>query len=263
MTDVNDQPDTNDVHTQTGGETLLAIEGISKQFGGLVAVDNVSFGVREGEVLGLIGPNGAGKTTLFNVINGFLAPDTGVIHLRDRDVTDTKPNTRSQYGLARTFQLVRSFDDMTVKENVMIGAFQNTRSHDDAAERASAELERLNMEEMAEADVTSLPVQARKRMELGRALATDPDVVLIDEIMAGLNEDEQQEMLRLLSQINDEGVTLILIEHIMSAIMSLSERIIVLNEGTIIANGDPEQVVSDEGVINAYLGKRWREADDE
>lgn len=252
---------TNEV--STGGETILSLSNITKTFGGLVAVDNVSFDVIRGEVVGLIGPNGAGKTTLFNVVNGFLEPDTGTVVLDGDDVTNEAPHVHTQQGMSRTFQLVKPFGRMTVMENVMVGAFFNTSDRSEAIALAETELERLDLSQLRDTEAREISVIEKKQMELARALATDPEILLLDEIMAGLNEQEIDRLLTLLNQINDDGVTIISIEHVMEAVMSISDRIIVLNEGSVIADDEPKAVASDETVIHAYLGSEYVQRGDD
>lgn len=246
----------------SGTETILEVEDLRKQFGGLVAVDDVSFEVKSGEILGVIGPNGAGKTTLFNVINGFLNSDGGSVQLNGGDLTDVAPNALANQGLARTFQLVKPFGPLTVIENVMVGAYLNTTSRKEARSEAARRLELLGLSSIADAPAQEITVAEKKKMELCRALATDPEIILVDEIMAGLQKEERREILDALYQINETGTSIVLIEHVMDALMEISERIIVLNEGRLVANGAPDEVASKEEVIEAYLGEGWREEED-
>lgn len=244
---------------EDAGEPILTVENVLKRFGGLVAVDGVSFQVPEGQILGLIGPNGAGKTTLFNVLNGFLEPEEGTVRVGDTDLTHSAPNEHTKEGMARTFQLVKPFGTLNVLENVMVGAFMLDRDRARAEERARDTLDFLDMEHLADASPENITVAEKKKMELCRALATDPDLLLVDEIMAGLHESEMNNIMDALKQINDEGTTIVLIEHVMDAIMDISDRIIVLNEGAIIADSTPDAVSTNEQVIEAYLGQRWKE----
>lgn len=243
--------------TRAEGDTILSVSNVTKTFDGLVAVDDVSFDVARGESLGLIGPNGAGKTTLFNVVNGFLEPDTGNVVLNGIEVTNEPPHLHTEHGMSRTFQLVKPFGRMTVLENVMVGGFFNTSDRSEAAAIAKSELDRLDLLHLKDTEAREISVIEKKQMELARALATGPEILLLDEIMAGLNEQEIEQLLALLHQINDDGVTIISIEHVMEAVMTISERIIVLNEGGVIADDIPDNVASDEAVINAYLGSEY------
>lgn len=238
---------------------MLSVENVTKRFGGLVAVDDVSFEVEAGTILGLIGPNGAGKTTLFNVINGFLSPEEGSVTVNGTDLTTSGPDTHAKHGMARTFQLVKPFGTLSVLENVMVGAFLETRSREEAERRARETLELLEIDHLADTPAPSITVAEKKKMELCRAVATDPEILLVDEIIAGLHETEMQEIMDALRQINDQGTTIILIEHVMDALMEISDRIIVLNEGSLIADGTPEAIANDDQVIEAYLGQRWKE----
>jgi branched-chain amino acid transport system ATP-binding protein len=239
--------------------TVLEVDSVRKQFGGLVALEDVSFDVSRGEVLGLIGPNGAGKTTLFNVVNGFLDPDAGSVTLDGQDVTDADPHERAESGMARTFQLLNPFEEMTVLENVMVGAFQATRSRSTAEETARDILDQVNLGGVAGVESADITHYQKRRMELARALATDPELLLLDEIMAGLNDEEITKMLGIIESVNDSGVSIVVIEHVMDAIMSVSDRILVLDKGTVIGNGTPESISRNEQVIDAYLGTGWRE----
>lgn len=240
-------------------ETILEIEHVTKRFGGLVAVDDVTFDIEAGSILGVIGPNGAGKTTLFNVINGFLEPETGAIHLDGADITHESPSVHAKNGMARTFQLVKPFGPLSVLDNVVVGGYLHTRSHSEAEERARERLEFLGLDEIADLPAQNITVAQKKKMELCRALATDPDVMLVDEIMAGLQQGERREILDALRRINDAGTTIVLIEHVMDALMEISERIIVLNEGKLIADGTPDEISTNDEVIEAYLGESWKE----
>lgn len=250
--------------SRTAGDgTILSVSNVTKTFDGLVAVDDVSFDVERGESVGLIGPNGAGKTTLFNVVNGFLEPDTGTVQLNGNDVTNEAPHVHTRHGMSRTFQLVKPFGRMTVQENVMVGGFFNTRDRVAAQEAAESQLERLGLTHLRDTEAREISVIEKKQMELARALATEPEILLLDEIMAGLNEEEIERLLELLRRINDDGVTIISIEHVMEAVMTISDRIIVLNEGSVIADGEPEAIASDDAVINAYLGSKYVERGDD
>jgi branched-chain amino acid transport system ATP-binding protein len=254
-----DMATTESPDTDRQGEPLLRIDGVTKRFGGLTAVDSVDITVEAGEILGIIGPNGAGKTTLFNCINGFLEPEEGSIVLKGTDVTTAKPSGHAKLGMARTFQLVKTFDRMSVVENVMVGSFLHHGNPTEARDHARNILDEQGLGHLANVEAESLTVAEKKRMELARALAIEPDVLLVDEVMAGLQEDEVAEIMANLRRINQKGTTVILIEHVMDAIMGVSDRIVVLNEGRRIASGTPEEIADNDEVIEAYLGQRWRE----
>lgn len=245
--------------TSTAAEPILTVEGLTKRFGGLTAVDDVSFEVESGTILGVIGPNGAGKTTLFNVGNGFLNPEEGTVRLGGVDVTDADPSEHARQGMARTFQLVKPFGPLTVRENVMVGAFLQTSSREEAQALATEQLEFLGLADVAEVPAENITVEQKKKMELCRALATDPALILVDEVMAGLQQEERRTILDALAQIHAAGTTLVIIEHVMDAVMEISDRIIVMNEGRLIADDTPESIATNEEVIEAYLGESWRD----
>ncbi len=233
----------------------LSARSLRIDFGGLPAVDDVSFDVAEGEILGLIGPNGAGKTTLFNLVSGYLRPGGGEVHLRGRNVTGLPPWALARLGVSRTFQVVRPFPRLTVLGNVAVGAYLRHRSRAEA-ERAAAEVLRfMGMERLAEAEAGSLTLPSRKRLEIARALAVDPKLLLLDEVVAGLNPAEVEETIALIRKIRERGVTIVIVEHIMKVIMGLSDRVVVLNYGKKIAEGAPAAVAADAGVVAAYLGE--------
>jgi branched-chain amino acid transport system ATP-binding protein len=234
---------------------LLEVDRLAKRFGGLEAVRSLSFSVAEGEVVALIGPNGAGKTTVFAMLSGFVAPDGGDIRFRGRSLVGLAPHAISALGVARTFQIVRPFPRLTVLRNVMVGAL---RRHPDAAEaqaRARAVLDRVGLGPRADVLAGALTLAERKRLELARALATEPALLLLDEVMAGLNAAETRRIVELVRAINEGGLAILLIEHVMRAVMSLSHRVIVLNYGERIAEGRPEAVAADPRVVEAYLGE--------
>jgi branched-chain amino acid transport system ATP-binding protein len=233
---------------------LLQVKNLSKRFSGLLAVHNVSFDVREGEILGLIGPNGAGKTTLFNLISGILSRDGGSIFLDGTEISSLKPHRRSLAGIGRTFQVVRPFA-MSVLENVMVPLLTRTKNLSRARRDALTIIETMGLGGMAAAMPGSLTLAQRKRIEVARALATKPKLLLLDEVLAGLNPTEVAENLPVIRQVRDSGVTILLIEHIMDAMMSVSERVMVMDQGSLIASGTPEEVTTDECVIKAYLGE--------
>jgi len=235
--------------------TLLDVKGMTKRFGGLVAVDNVDMTVSEGEIVGLIGPNGAGKTTAFNLISGFLAPDEGTIFFDGNDIVGRKPHEVCHLGLSRTFQIVKPFPEMTVLDNVLMGAFRVSRHTAKAREKAGAVLERLGFADWAHRRAGELPVAGRKRLEIAKVLATEPKLILLDEVMAGLTPTEHDRMIEIVRLVRDSGITIVIIEHVMPVIMNLSDRIYVLHHGQLIANGRPEEVANNPTVIEAYLGE--------
>jgi len=235
---------------------LLRTENVVKRFGGLVAVNQVSFELYEGEILGLIGPNGAGKTTLFNCINGIYRPEEGRIFFRGTDITGWSPSRLAHMGMARTFQIVRPLAELTVRENVMVGAaFGEKRLPLAQAARVADEvLAFLGLADRADQLAGSLNVAQKKRLELARALASQPRLLLLDEVLAGLNPTEVDEMVETIRRIREQGITILMIEHVMRAIMNLSDRILVLDFGELIAEGTPEEIAQNERVIKAYLG---------
>jgi branched-chain amino acid transport system ATP-binding protein len=237
--------------------TLLALEAVTKRFGGLTAVRAVSLQVAEGELLGIIGPNGAGKTTLFNVISGYYAPDEGRIVLDGRDVTGLSPHTICRLGLTRTFQIVKPFGNLSVLDNVMIGALSRLPKVRPARVDAERVVESCGLEAYARVRAKALPIGLRKRLEVARAVATRPRLLLLDEVMAGLNPTEVGEMMALIRRLHGDGLTLIVIEHIMAAMMRLAQRIVVLHHGELIAAGPPAEVARDRRVIDAYLGEEF------
>lgn len=239
---------------------LLELKEVSKSFGGLKAVSRVSFNLKAGEILGIIGPNGAGKTTLFNIITGFLRPDFGEIRFNGENMIGLKPHQVCQQGMVRTFQLVKPFLEMTVLDNVTVAALNRAKTIREAREKALQVIEFVGLKEKKDTLATGLTYPHRKRMELARALATEPSLLLLDEVMAGLNPTEVDELIRLLKKVNDQGVTILLIEHVMRGVMALSKRVIVLNYGEKIAEGVPEEVVKNRQVIEAYLGEEFGNA---
>jgi branched-chain amino acid transport system ATP-binding protein len=235
---------------------ILQVQNVTKRFGGLLAVSRVSFDLPEGQILGLIGPNGAGKTTLFNVINGIYRPEEGQVIFKGRDVTGKKPYHLAHMGLARTHQIVRPLKELTVRENVMAGSCfgRENNSLRGAAAIADEVLHFVGLEQRAEQQAGSLNVAQKKRLEMARALAARPYLLLLDEVLAGLNPAEIAQMVETVRKIRDRGITIIMIEHVMHAVMNLSDRIIVLDYGSQIAEGTPDEVANNEKVIEAYLG---------
>ena len=236
---------------------VLEVVGLTKYFGGLAAVSGVDFHLEKGEIMGLIGPNGSGKTTVFNLISGVLKPDRGIIKIEGDDITGANPADICQRGIGRTFQIPLPFSRLTVLENVRLGRVYGSRPAESItqAEREADEvLDFIGLTSKRSLLSGSLPLLDRKRLELGKALATRPKVLLLDEILGGLNPAEVDAAMRLVKAIRDSGVTLIVVEHVMKAIMGISDRVVVLNTGKKIAEGPPQQVVLDKNVIEAYLG---------
>jgi len=242
---------------------FLEAEGVTRRFGGLAAVDDLSFEVREGEILGIIGPNGAGKTTLLNLISALLPVTAGAIQLRGRPITGLAPHEVAHLGVARTFQIVKPLKGLTVRENVAVGAMFGQRNGGlptrPALAKADEVLEFVALGARASAAVTSLTIADRKRLELARALAMEPALLLLDEVMAGLNAKEVEWAMGLIQQVNRRGVTILVIEHVMKAIMGISHRILVLHHGRRIALGTPPEVAADTTVVEAYLGRGYAE----
>ena len=236
---------------------LLALEGVTKRFGGLTAVADVSFAVPVGELLGIIGPNGAGKTTLFNVISGYYRSDSGRVVFAGQDVVGQPPHAICRLGLTRTFQLVKPFGNLSVVDNVMIGALTRLGSTREARIEAEHVIETCGLVPHAAVRAKGLPIGLRKRLEVARALATRPRLLLLDEVMAGLNPTELAAMIELIQRLHGDGLTVIVIEHIMAAMMRLARRIVVLHHGERIAEGPPAAITQDRRVIDAYLGEEF------
>ncbi len=236
--------------------TLLEVESVSKAFRGLRAVDDVSFTVEEGSILGIIGPNGAGKTTLFNLVAGALPPDTGSVRLDGTDITGAKPHRVSRAGMARTFQLMKPFGSLSVLENVAVARMAAGASRRRAPAEAAEVVDRVGLSRWRDARSEGLPTAGLKRLELARALASRPRVLLLDEVLAGLVPAERAPVMELLETLRrDDGVTLVFVEHIMAAVMRLSDSVLVLDQGRVLTSGEPHQVTQDPRVIEAYLGE--------
>lgn len=236
--------------------TILEVRGVSKRFGGLVAVSDVSFSIAEGEILGLIGPNGAGKTTLFNLVNGVYKPDQGTITFAGNEITGYSPDKVVHLGLSRTHQIVKPLNDLTLLDNVTVGACFGREYLDLSAARkvASEILQQVGMGDRADMLARSLTIAGKKRLEIARALAAKPKLLLLDEVLAGLNPTEVAMMIELVRKIRDSGISVLMIEHLMQAIMTLSDRVVVLDLGRKLAEGPPDEVVHNPEVIKAYLG---------
>jgi branched-chain amino acid transport system ATP-binding protein len=236
-------------------EALLSVDNISKRFGGLRAVDQASFSVTPGRITALIGPNGAGKTTLFSIVSGFLRPDEGRILYDGADITGVPPHQLARRGIARTFQIVQPFAGLTVRENIAVGSHLSRPRRADALAAAADVARAVDLDaQQLEQPAATLTVAGRKRLELARALATAPKLLLLDEVLAGLNPSEIRDMVPVIRDIANRGVTILMIEHVMQAVMSLAVHVFVLAEGRIFAEGAPHEVAADKRVIEAYLG---------
>ena len=242
---------------------ILEGKNITKRFAGLVAVGDVDFYLKENEILGLIGPNGAGKTTLVNVISGVYSPSEGNVYFKKNDISGKKPYQIGRMGIGRTFQVVKPFPGMTVKENAAVGAMfgagGKNKSAKQAIQKAEEILEFVGLSDQINKGADQLNVASRKRLEMAKALAMEPEVVLFDEVMAGLNFGEIDQAVELIQKIRDKGMTILIIEHVMRAIKSVCDRIFVLHHGEKIADGPVEEVLNDSNVIKAYLGRRYKE----
>jgi branched-chain amino acid transport system ATP-binding protein len=238
---------------------LLELEHVTKRFGGLPAVENLSFRVRRGEVLSMIGPNGAGKSTAISLIGGALAPSEGAVRFQGQDITRLSPHRRAHLGIARTFQVTQPFAQLDIRDNVIVGALFGGHVHNrkEAAERADAVLARVGLAGKTHLKGDELTVADRKRLEMARALAMGPQLLLLDEVMAGLTPREVSEAVEIIREINQSGVTVLVVEHVMRAITGVSDRILVLHHGRKIAEDAPDAVLSDPRVVEAYLGERY------
>ena len=237
-------------------EKILYTEGIIKRFGGLLAIDNVDIHLKKNEILGLIGANGAGKTTLFNMISGVLKPTEGKVYYKGRHIQGLKPFRICELGIGRTYQIVQPFRNLTVLQNATVGALLRHPRVSDAKEKAEEILNFVGLYHRKDVDGDDLNLPELKKMELAKALATEPDVLLLDEVMAGLNPTECGKVVELIKKIRESGISIIVIEHVMKAVMSLSERIYVLNQGKLIAEGTPEEITYNSEVIKSYLGEK-------
>lgn len=235
-------------------EILLEAHEVTKRFGGLVAVNRANITVKRGKITGLIGPNGAGKTTFFNLLSGFMVPDEGEILFKGHRINGMRPSNICKLGMTRTFQIVKPFPELTVLENVMIGAFNHTSSAAKAKEIALRILELVEYRDYAEMSAGSLPVAGRKRVEVAKALATEPELLLLDEVLAGLTPTEMWNMIAVLGKVRDSGITIVIVEHVMAVIMSLCDNIVVISYGENIADGPPEEISNNPRVLEAYLG---------
>jgi ABC-type branched-subunit amino acid transport system ATPase component/ABC-type branched-subunit amino acid transport system permease subunit len=241
-------------------EVILEVRGLSKSFGGLKAVSDVSFKVRKGAILGIIGPNGAGKTTVFNLINGFIRPNEGEVILFGRDMVGAKPHKLAEAGLGRTFQIMRPFARMTVAENVLVGAYVHAQNEAEAIARAQAAIRRVGLAASADKTAGGLTTKELRLMEIARALAGRPQILLLDETLAGLGSGEVDEVIAVVRRLATEGITIVIIEHTMQAMVRLVDRFVVLDHGTVLSEDVPEAVTRDPRVVEAYLGKKWSAA---
>ncbi|MGB6349512.1 MAG: ABC transporter ATP-binding protein [Pseudolabrys sp.] len=235
-------------------EPLLVVDRVSRRFGGLLAVNAASLTAVEGRITALIGPNGAGKTTLFSIISGFLKASEGTVRFSGEDITDEMPHRLARRGIARTFQIAQPFAGLSVRENILVGAHLRNRAHDTALAAAEEIGRQLGLGDLLDRPADTLTVAGRKRLELARALAIEPKLLLLDEVLAGLNPSEIRDIVPVIRSLCGRGVAIMMIEHVMQAVMSLAAHVFVLSEGRIIAAGTPKQVAVDPGVIEAYLG---------
>lgn len=233
---------------------MLSVQNVTKRFGGLAAVKDVSFEVEKGSIVGLIGPNGSGKTTLFNVISGVYPLTGGKVVFNGQDISSMESSRVANLGLVRTFQIVKPFNELSVLDNVVAGAFQRCRNRDEAEKKAMEAMEMLDLGQYKDTLAKNLTLAAKKRLEIARILSTDPQMIMLDEVMGGLNPQETEQLVDTIHRLHDLGITVLIIEHKMKCIMELSSKVIVLNNGQLIAMGTPQEVVRNPEVIKAYLG---------
>lgn len=238
----------------TMSKTLLEVKGLTINFGGLIAVNNLDMSVKQGEAMGLIGPNGAGKTSAFNLISGVYKPTSGQVFFNGEEITGLPPYEINRKGIGRTFQIVKPFGSMTVLENVMVGGFIRTRNTSRARDIAMNVLEQVGLKRKAKSLAKNITLAERKRLEVAKALATEPQILLLDEVLAGLNPTEIEEAVKMIKEINKSGISILMIEHVLQATMAICTRIVVLDYGKKIAEGTPQEVTSNPEVIKAYLG---------